>query len=225
MKQLKINVFSFDELSKEVQDKIIERERWNVMDSNMECLNSEFDDTLKEFEKITDSYVSSYEVGYCGYDFGRVRSDKCAFDEFDLETLSGKLLFRYISNEIMPYIQRGKYYSTCGAYDENGKYTYKQRRSKVLIEGFDGCPLTGVCYDNFVLKPLFDYYHNWARPEYRDLTFCDVMERCYDSLFKTLHEEYEYYASDEAVREYLSEQDNYYYEDGTECEGLIYSVA
>lgn len=31
MKQLKINVFSFDELSKEVQDKIIERERWSVM--------------------------------------------------------------------------------------------------------------------------------------------------------------------------------------------------
>lgn len=37
MKELTIKVYSFDELSKEVQDKIIERERWDVMDNAMEC--------------------------------------------------------------------------------------------------------------------------------------------------------------------------------------------
>ena len=144
MKELTIKVYSFDELSKEVQDKIIERERWDVMDNAMECSRMEFDDTLKEFERITDSRVTCYDVGYCGYNFGRVCSDKLAFEGFDLEDLSGKLLFRYISNEIMPYLIRGKYYSTCGKYDKNGKYTYKSRRSKVLMESFDGCPLTGV---------------------------------------------------------------------------------
>ena len=35
MKELTIKVYSFDELSKEVQDKIIERERWDVMDNAM----------------------------------------------------------------------------------------------------------------------------------------------------------------------------------------------
>lgn len=225
MKELTIKVYSFDELSKEVQYKIIERERWDVMDNAMECSGMEFDDTLKEFERITDSRVTGYDVGYCGYNFGRVCSDKLAFEEFDLEDLSGKLLFRYISNEIMPYLIRGKYYSTCGKYDKNGKYTYKSRRSKVLMESFDGCPLTGVCYDCDVLEPLFDYYRNWARPEYRSLTFRDVMERCYDSLFYTLYKEYEYRASDESVREELSAREDYYYEDGTKCEGYIYSAA
>ena len=225
MKELTIKVYSFDELSKEVQDKIIERERWDVMDNAMECSRMEFDDTLKEFERITDSRVTCYDVGYCGYNFGRVCSDKLAFEGFDLEDLSGKLLFRYISNEIMPYLIRGKYYSTCGKYDKNGKYTYKSRRSKVLMECFEGCPLSGVCYDCDVLEPLFDYYRNWARPEYRSLTFRDVMERCYDRLFNTLYMEYEYRASDESVREELSVREDYYYEDGTKCEGYIYSAA
>ena len=94
-----------------------------------------------------------------------------------------------------------------------------------LMESFDGCPLTGVFYDIDVLEPLFDYYHNWARPEYRSLTFRDVMEKCYDGLFNTLYKEYEYQASDESVREELSAREDYYYEDGTKCEGYIYSAA
>lgn len=225
MKELTIKVFTFGELPKEAQDKIIERERWNVMDNTMVCYRTYFNNTLEEFERITDSYVTSYEVSYEGCGFGKVRSDKLAFEEFDLEDLNGKLLFRYISSEIMPYLIRGRFYSSSGKYDKNGKYTYKSRRSKVLMESFDGCPLTGMCYDCDVLEPLFDYYRNWARPEYRDLTFRDVMERCYNSLFKAFQQEYEYWASDEAVREELSEREDYYYEDGTKCEGYIYSAA
>ena len=192
MKELTIKVFTFGELSKDLQDNIIERERWKVMNSTMECYRTDFNNTL---------------------------------EEFDLEDLNGKLLFRYISREIMPYLIRGRLYSSGGKYNKNGKYTYKSRRSKIMMESFDVCPLTGMCYDCDVLEPLFDYYRYWARPEYRDLTFRDVMERCYNSLFNTFHQEYEYWASDEAVREYLSEQDDLYYEDGTKCEGYIYGAA
>lgn len=220
MKELKINVFSFDELSKEVQDKVIERERWNVMDSVMECTCLEFQKTLDEFQKITDSYVNSYEVDYCGCRFGKVRSDKIVYDDFDLEDLKGKLLFRYIGNEIMPYLQKLKSYSKFGKGDK-----VKSRRSRIIMEGFDGCPLTGVMYDYIVLKPLFDYYYNWSRPEYQNLTFCDVMEECYDKLFEALHEEYQYYASDEAVREELLNREDKYYEDGEQCVRYVRSVA
>lgn len=73
MKELTIKVYSFDELPKEAQDKIIERERWNVMDNAMEFSRMEFDDTLKEFERITDSRVTGLRRRlYCGYNFGRV---------------------------------------------------------------------------------------------------------------------------------------------------------
>lgn len=222
MKELTIKVFSFDELPKEVQDKVIERERWNIMDSVIECSCLEFQKTLDEFQKITDSYITSYEVDYCGCRFGKVRGDKIVYDDFELEDLKGKLLFRYIGNEIMPYLQRGKFYST---YDKGNCAKFKSRRSRIIMESFDGCPLTGVCYDYIVLEPLFDYYYNWARPEYRNPTFCDVMEECYAKLFDALHEEYQYYASDEAVREELLNREDEYYEDGEQCVGYVRSVA
>lgn len=46
MKELKINVFSFEELSKEIQDKVIERERWNIMDCIMDAIVWNFERLL-----------------------------------------------------------------------------------------------------------------------------------------------------------------------------------
>lgn len=134
----------------------------------------------------------------------------------------------------MEYIRTKEYDTPIDVYFDGEKYVFINRfhglvaiarRSKIIMEGAGYCPLTGVCYDCDVLDPLFEYYYNWARPEYRDLTFRDVMERCYDSLFKSVQEEYEYSASDEAVREYLSDQDDYYYENGTKCDGYVYGAA
>ena len=95
MKTINLTLFSFDELSENVQKKIIERERWNV--------------------------------GYSGYSFDFMFDDLLYHeDPYDcdkdicLSDLCGKLLFRYINNNIMPYITKGRYYSK-GKYVD-GKY-------------------------------------------------------------------------------------------------------
>ena len=41
MKTINLTLFSFDELSENVQKKIIERERWNVMERCVDCCASE----------------------------------------------------------------------------------------------------------------------------------------------------------------------------------------
>lgn len=222
MKELKIKVFFFYELSKEAQDKVIERERWNVMDDFMDHSCVSFRKTLDEFQKITGSYVSSYQVDYCGCCFGKTRSDKVVYDDIDLEDLSGKLLFRYINNEIMPYLQEPKRFYSFGKRDKDGRV--KSRRSRILTTTLGDCPLTGICWDCDVLKPLFDYYYNWARPEYRNYTFLDVMGNCYAELFNSLYEEYQYCASDDFVREELIHTDDDYYENGEKCVGYVNSV-
>ena len=53
MKTINLTLFSFDELSENVQKKIIERERWNVMERCMNCYASEYKASLKSFEKLT----------------------------------------------------------------------------------------------------------------------------------------------------------------------------
>lgn len=215
MKEIVLKVYKFDELSKDAQEQIIERERWNIMEQCMDCYNTDYVELMKAFEDLTDTKVYDYEVGYSRYDFdfGFKYHDAIYKDPDDYnkdiypENLCGKLLFRYINNNIMTRITKGKYYF------KGNKY----RHSRVILEYDDNCPLTGTCYDLYILKPIIYYYETWCTyPD--DFSLEDLIGQCYDSFFKAWHEEYEYWADDEnAIREELHNsryEDQLYYENG-----------
>lgn len=203
MKTINLTVFSFDELSENVQKKIIERERWNVMEQCMDAYGIDYKKSMKAFENLTNTEVYNYKVGYSTYYFcykfkyGDPIYEHPTDYHCDIypENLCGKLLFRYINNNIMPYIIKGKYFSMSGKYID-GKYKYKHKYSRVMFDYGDNCPLTGMCYDYYLLKPIIDYYNAWCTyPE--DFSLEDLMRQCYDNFFKSWHEEYEYWADDE----------------------------
>lgn len=157
MKTITLQLYTFDELSEEVQKEIIERERWNIMDQCMEAYGSDYVTSLRTFEKLTNTQSCSWSVNYSGYNFNFKYNNnpifECPIDcsnDIYAEELCGKLLFRYINNNIMPYITQGRYYSSSGKYI-NEKYTYKYRRSRIIKSVGDDCPLTGMCYDFYLL--------------------------------------------------------------------------
>lgn len=69
MKEIVLKVYKFDELSKDSQEKIIERERWNVMEQCMDAYSVDYKKSMKAFEDMTDTEVYDWEVGYERYDF------------------------------------------------------------------------------------------------------------------------------------------------------------
>ena len=199
MKTITLQLYTFDELSEEVQKEIIERERWNIMDQCMEAYGSDYVTSLRTFEKLTNTQSCSWSVNYSGYNFN----------------------FKYNNNPIFECpISSGKYI--------NEKYTYKYRRSRIIKSVGDDCPLTGMCYDFYLLEPIIKYYKTWCSyPDNFSLT--DLIEQCYDSFFKCWHEEYEYWANDEnAIREELHNnqyEDRLYYMDGRVYSGPLDDVA
>lgn len=207
MKKIVLKLYEFDELSKDSQERIIEREHWNVMEQCMDAYGIDYKKSMKAFEDMTDTRVYNWEVGYERYDFSYEFKYKDPIYEHPTdyhrdifpENLCGKLLFRYINNNIMPYIIKGKYFSTSGKYID-GKYKYRHKYSRVMFDYGDNCPLTGMCYDYYLLKPIIDYYNAWCTyPD--DFSFEDLIGRCYDSFFKSWYEEYEYWADNEdAIR-------------------------
>lgn len=224
MKKIVLKLYEFDELSKDSQERIIERERWNVMEQCMDAYGIDYKKSMKAFEDMTDTRVYNWEVGYERYDFSYEFKYKDPIYEHPTdyhrdifpENLCGKLLFRYINNNIMPYIIKGKYFSTSGKYID-GKYKYRHKYSRVMFDYGDNCPLTGMCYDYYLLKPIIDYYNAWCTyPD--DFSFEDLIGRCYDSFFKSWYEEYEYWADNEdTIREELHHnqyEDRLYYENG-----------
>lgn len=234
MKTINLTVFSFDELSENVQKKIIERERWNVMEQCMDDYDIDYKKSMEAFEDLTDTNVYGWEVGYERYDFSYEFKYKDPIYEHPIdyhrdifpENLCGKLLFRYINNNIMPYIIKGKYFSTSGKYID-GKYKYRHKYSRVMFDYGDNCPLTGMCYDYYLLKPIIDYYNVWCTyPEGFSLE--DLMRQCYDNFFKSWHEEYEHWADDEdAIREELHHnqyEGQLYYENGEAHAGPLNKI-
>lgn len=201
MKTIILNLYEFDELSIKAQERVINRERWNIMEQCMDCYGMDYQESLKGFDMLMGTKACDYNVGYSGYDFD-YRIDDAPIYENPVDTdkdiypgdLRGRLLFRYINNNIMPRITKGKY-----IHGRNGRHRY----SKVILEYKDNCPLTGTCCDLHVLKPIIDYYESWsAYPDGFSLE--DLIELCYDSLFKSWHEEYGYIADNEAtIREEL----------------------
>lgn len=169
MKEIVLKLYEFDELSKDSQERIIERERWNIMDCCMEAYGADYISTMKSFGDLTNTEAYGWEVGYTRYDF-RFKfkyNDPiyCHPTDYDKDiypnNLCGKLLFRYINNNIMPRIIKGRYFSTPCKYVD-GKYEYKHKYSRVMFDYGDNFPLTGMCYDLYLLKPIIDYYNAWC---------------------------------------------------------------
>lgn len=209
MKTITLQLYPFDELSEDIQKQIIENERWNIMEQCMNDYSSDYKKSLKEFEKLTDTKANNWHVDYCGYHVNGLCSNNPIYEcptDYDkniyAENLYGKLLFRYINNAIMPHITKGEYYSTQGKYI-GGKFKYKNKYSQVILDYKDNCPLTGMCYDYYLLKPMIDYYDSWCNYPV-DFSLKNLIDQCYNSFFKCWHEEYEYWADDEdAIREEL----------------------
>lgn len=224
METINLNLYKFDELSEEAKQKVIEEERWNIMGQCMNAYGDDYKKTIQTFEDLTDTEIYDWRVGYETYNF-RFRfkyNDPIYEHPIDYksniypEELCGKLLFRYINNNIMPYITKGRYFSTLGKYVD-GEYKYRSKYSRVMFDYKDSCPLTGACYDLYILKPMIDYYNAWCTyPE--DFSLEDLIRQCYDNFFDSWHEEYRYWADNEdAIREELHHnqyEDQLYYENG-----------
>lgn len=63
MKEIVLKLYEFDELSKDSQERIIERERWNVMEQCMDAYDIDYKKSMEAFEDLTDTKVYGWEVG------------------------------------------------------------------------------------------------------------------------------------------------------------------
>lgn len=231
MKEVKVKLYKFEELSDEVRSSIVDKERWNIGYGTMEGYASDYESTLKKFSELMGIKVH-YEVDYCAYHFSFEFNDYYAFSDcygnytVNFDECTGKLLRRWLNNNFMPYALRAKkYYNFDAGYDREKKRWNKQRFSKILRESWDNCPLTGMCYDYEVMKPIVE---TLAKPISESYSLNDLVEECLDALFSAWHKEYEYWCdTDSAIEEQLMDwnEGELFYENGTKFKGIYEEAA
>lgn len=224
MKEFKIKLYNYNELSDEVRKKLIEKNRWNLGDDAMEQNSDERRETLKKFEELFGISVS-YDVDYCS-SWCKVCFDSAIYESnwndekewyFEAKDVKGRLLLRFLNSKSYAFSEWKSYWGDF-KWDENGKSLTKKRYSKIIR--ISECPLTGVCYDEDILYPIREFL---KKPD-MNLSLQDLIERCVEEFVDLWHKEWEYCCDDnnflDEEMEHRHEGDLFLY-DGTEFTGNI----
>lgn len=204
MKEIKVKLYSFDELSDDAKETAIEKARerncycyWDSVSEEISAL-SDIARTMGADKKV-DYEFSTCSPSYIKFSFGDIA------DELkDIRAL------KYIYNNFISPFVIGKYYSTNGKYI-NGKYHYKYKYSKAIKEFSSASGL----YIDFVVHDVYLEYIDKAK---RHISFDvdDFIKDVESKLCKTILEAAESYDSEESCRERLLEDDaEIYNDDGT----------
>lgn len=191
-----VNIYSFNELSELAKQKAINNIRYTIDNS---YIYYEAEQTVKAFEK----YFPTNSKGNNSWLKCNVIADDNVLE------LIGIRLRTYLINNFGYILFKGKYFGKLITL-ENGERKHVKRYSRVIFENC--CNLTGVCYDDDMLSPIYDFLKG---KNYQNYNFQELMEECYYNLEKTLENECDYMNTDEYLAEFL-ESNNYEFEENGE---------
>jgi len=211
MRTIEQTVYNFDELSDEARETAIN----NFRDNNQEFFwANEINDTLDKFCDI-------FSINYKQIDYENpYRNDYTINLDGNILELSGLRLSKYIWNNFKTDLFKRKYLK---CFDEHKKHknivneTSKNTSNKYSFYysriSFDNCcVLTGVWYDDDILKPIYEFLD---KP--KNIDFETLLNDCIHSLCHSVQSEIKYQNTDEYIIEQI-EANQYEFD---ECGDMI----
>lgn len=211
MKTITVNVYSFSELSEGAKEKVINKYRENNYDTTPWYI----EEANESFEKFADIFSIDWSsIDYCE----PYRNEYSIKLDDNIINLTGHRLAKYIWNNYKRDIFKGKYYGKLVDTFADGTkipiskehpigQRHVKRYSKVFLS--NDCVLTGVCYDQSVLQPIYDFLD---KPS--DIDFETLLDDCIYNLCTDVRSETEYHNSDEAITEEIEANEYEFDESG-----------
>ena len=207
MRTIEVCLYKFDELSKDAK-----RKAMDDYEPETSFYWDEAYQTVKKFHDVfgtKENHRSWLEIGTghiddCILELTGFRLQKYLWNNF------GDILFKNkylkhgdLSDVKKPYHRMQKQYQITNNCPNKGKWSISYYSN---IQKESSCVLTGVCYDDDLLDPIYKFLDS-RNPDYRSVNFQDLLEDCFYSLRKSLENEDEYRSSDEAKSEDLIENE------------------
>nr|DAM59678.1 MAG TPA: hypothetical protein [Caudoviricetes sp.] len=187
-----VKIYSFDELSDEAKEKVIEEARDSVMEANVD----ELVDCMKSAMNKMEIAIDDYSVGVDGSGYISLSAD--------CEDLEGTRAYAYIANNFFEGANKKKV-----VFKGWKKSRISHLNSKDWI---DNCPFSGVVYD-FAVKKAWDSWcydlRNGESP-----TIGDFLRNLECAYLREVEREY-YGFSEGDAREYAEANGYEFLEDGT----------
>jgi len=217
MKTIEIQLYSFDELTEDAKSNAIRHYQNNILS---------FDFIYSDAEKTVDAFCNAFNVKSGSRSW--LDCNTSNIDD-DVLNLKGFRLQKYIWNNYQNTLYKGKFYNSIannkilihpcikvhyydvskGAICSSSNFYYSR------IQKTNSCVLTGICYDNDLLSPIYEFLQK------RDFSNCstsfdDLLRECFYNLKKSIENEIDYRNSDEAIIEDLEANDYDFLKDGTQ---------
>lgn len=211
MKQMTISVYSFDELSAEAKKKAIE----TIRNSNNNNGGNQFyfDEIILSVKEVAELFNLKFGRKYTDIRTGHI-------DDNILE-LSGIRLYKYLMNNYYISLFKPAYIKTidkhvfykqfiCKRAEGYEKKPYTQIYSRIRTTS--DCTLTGVCYDNDILHPIYDF----LKKPCANTTFEDLIKDIENAIQKAFDDCEEWTNSDEFIIDQITANNYEFEQDGTE---------
>lgn len=206
MKTIETTIYTFDELSESAKENAINNYR-----------NKGYDNSFY-FDEITESVKSVIELFNLktGREYSDIRTSH--IDDTILQ-LSGSRLYAYIINNYGSELFKPKYIKTinrelrckqfiCEARKDYEGKPYTQIYSKIKKD--NSCTLTGVCYDEDILQPVYNFLNNCTS----STTFEDIISGIESAISNRYSSTEEWVNSEEFIKDEMENNNYEFTEDG-----------
>lgn len=222
MRTIRRKVYKFSELSEQAKEKAVNNFRKNGIDTDY--IYDEAYQTVKEFHKLF------------GTSEGRSTWLECNTDSIDdnILQLKGVRLRTYLLNNFGDSLYSGKYYNSWSSdkklfhkkvtsrftelrgRGEDSTYYWNVYYGLPLVPYNHSCELTGVCYDEDLLQPIYDFIEKGHNTDsFKYVTLQMLLDDCFESLERSLEDEVESRNSDEAIIEEIEANEYEFLQDGS----------
>ncbi len=184
--------YKYDELSDEAKEKAFNK--WYESQTEYFWIDDAIE-SMQAFAKHFDITVKDYSLQGSGYGHSSVSFEQYTFEE-GITELKYVRLWKYLKNNDYEFVKWNK---------PESKYTHDPKKTTI----FDDCPFTGYCADDDILFPMRDFI---KRPY--DITFYDLIDKCFDSWIKFCVADMDYQTSEECFNENHANEE-IYLENGT----------
>jgi hypothetical protein len=210
MKTVEIKLYKFSELSDRTKQYAIDNWRNN---ETFDWIRDEATSSLNKFAEI-------FNIDWREIDYEEPYRNSYSIDlDENILSLTGYKLAKYIWNHYRTDIFKGKYYGKLVKTHANGDpiktdkehpagMRHVHRYSKIFMD--DSCVMTGVCYDQDLLNPIYQFLN---KPNV-SIDFETLLNDCIYSLCHSVLGEIEANSEDDAIIETIEANDYDFTEDG-----------
>lgn len=206
MKTIEINLYSFDELSEKAKEKAINKYRNNGYNNQFY-----FDEIIDSCKKVAALFGLKFGREYTTLSTGHI--------DDDILNLSGERLYKYIVNNYWHDLFKPKYKKAVDRELRGKQFVFEVRTNykgekytMIYSRNFydNSCVLTGVCYDNDILQPVYNFLKNPSK----DISLSDLYGQIGRAIHRTFYDTEEWLNSDEFIIETIEANDCHFTEDG-----------